>query len=447
MLFPLKKICQAKNVRRDGSSVIYIQYCFSSSRRTMLGTGIDISYSYWDDKNQKVKDSLPEEYGNAAQYNYALKRMFRCAEDLVECAIKRKMADPRAFVKNTFTPEFDSIKLIDIAKEMDSGNEKINMNVFYQIDEYVKSKMWKVTPKMDGIYRNMRARLKAFEVYRQKEITVDSIDYSFYEEFVEFLMYEYVQRRFQGKKGLKVNTIGCTVKQFRIFLKNRMLKKIIPIIDIEGWTIMEEEADAVYISWEEIWKIHNVDLSESPHLEDYRNDVVLGCLTGLRFSDFSQLAESDVRGDLLYKKQQKSNHWVVIPLRPEAKKILENRFRKGVKPQTNPEFNRHVKTIVKLAGITQPITHSYKKGNQRIVETKPKYEWITSHTCRRSFCTNEFLAGTPAELIMKISGHKSLKDFYRYIRVAPEEAAGKIRDIWERREKEFAVQLSEKITD
>lgn len=143
--------------------------------------------------------------------------------------------------------------------------------------------------------------------------------------------------------------------------------------------------------------------------------MVLGCHTGLRFSDFSQLAESDVRGDLLYKKQQKSNHWVVIPLRPEAKKILENLFRKGVERQRNPEFDRHIKTIAKLAGITQPITHSYKKGNQRIVETKPKYEWITSHTCRRSFCTNEFLAGMPAELIMKISGHKSIKDFYRYI--------------------------------
>ena len=30
---------------------------------------------------------------------------------------------------------------------------------------------------------------------------------------------------------------------------------------------------------------------------------------------------------------------------------------------------------------------------------------------------DEFLAGTPVELIMKISGHRSLKDFYRYIKV------------------------------
>ena len=51
------------------------------------------------------------------------------------------------------------------------------------------------------------------------------------------------------------------------------------------------------------------------------------------------------------------------------------------------------------------------KENKTIGETKPKYQLITSHTCRRSFCTNELLVGTPVALIMKISGHKSLKDF------------------------------------
>jgi integrase len=60
-------------------------------------------------------------------------------------------------------------------------------------------------------------------------------------------------------------------------------------------------------------------------------------------------------------------------------------------------------------------------------------EWVTSHSCRRSFCTNEFLAGTPVDLIMKISGHKSLRDFYKYIRITPEEAGLKIREIWQNR--------------
>ncbi|WP_153800677.1 tyrosine-type recombinase/integrase, partial [Foetidibacter luteolus] len=85
------------------------------------------------------------------------------------------------------------------------------------------------------------------------------------------------------------------------------------------------------------------------------------------------------------------------------------------------------------AGISEVIKFSYKKGNRDIVLNRPKYEWITSHTCRRSFCTNEFLAGTPVDLIMKISGHKSLRDFYRYIRVTPEEAGQKIKELWMQR--------------
>ena len=45
-----------------------------------------------------------------------------------------------------------------------------------------------------------------------------------------------------------------------------------------------------------------------------------------------------------------------------------------------------------------------------------------------------FLAGTPVELIMKISGHRSLKDFYRYIKVTSDQAAFQIEKIWKERE-------------
>jgi hypothetical protein len=34
---------------------------------------------------------------------------------------------------------------------------------------------------------------------------------------------------------------------------------------------------------------------------------------------------------------------------------------------------------------------------------------------------------------MKISGHKSLKDFYKYIKISPEQAGKLIREIWQQR--------------
>jgi site-specific recombinase XerD len=433
MLLPIKRICEFKKIRKDGTSIIFIQYCFSTTKRTLLNTGLSIPPKYWDDFNQGVMRSLPPVFGDAAKMNTELKRMFRSVEDIVDFALARNESDPVEFLKKLFTPNFNSSELDAIVKKMESTDEKTNLDVYFQFDEYVKSRMSKVTPNMKNIYHNTKERLKSFEAFRKKPITFDSFDYNFYEEFVEYMMYHYVQRRYKERRGLKVNTIGCTIKQLRIFLKNRVKKKIVPVIDMDGWTILEEEADTVYLNWDEIMAIYALDLSRLDHLEPYRNDFVLGCLTGLRFSDFSKLTETDVRGDMLYKKQQKSNHWVVVPLRPEARKILTNRFNQQTGILTNAEFNRHIKSIAKLAGITQPVTHSHKEGNKQIVETKPKFQWVTSHTCRRSFCTNEFLAGTPVELIMKISGHKSVKDFYKYIRVSPEQAATKMKELWEAR--------------
>jgi integrase len=204
---------------------------------------------------------------------------------------------------------------------------------------------------------------------------------------------------------------------------------------------VEEIADATYLSMYEIETIRNLDLSLSPKLQMARDLLVLGCLTGLRFSDFSNIKPEDIRNGKLHIKQQKSDHWVVLPLRPIAHDILITKFKAQIPRTSNAALNDDIKRVCEVAEINESIKFSYKKGNRDIEEIKPKYNWITSHSCRRSFCTNEFLAGTPVELIMKISGHRSVKDFYRYIKVTPDQAAFQIEKIWKERELISAAQL------
>lgn len=55
--------------------------------------------------------------------------------------------------------------------------------------------------------------------------------------------------------------------------------------------------------------------------------------------------------------------------------------------------------------------------------TYPKYELIKTHTARRTGCTNMYLAGIPVIDIMKISGHKTEKEFMKYIKVSKLETA------------------------
>ncbi len=429
MLLPIKLICKKRLKRRDGTSIIFIQYCHSLEKRTLLNSGIAIPPNYWNLKRLRINTDLPACYGNAEQMNEQLKNSIRIAEDILTFAARKKIADPLSFLKKLFKPDFDFSQLEEKVKEADQP--KVNLDVFFQIDEYIKSKIKQVTPKMLNVYRNMRDTLKAFENYREKFITFDSFDFNFYEEFVEYMMYEHVQRRRKELiKGFRISTVGKTIKQLRIFLRNRMRRKIIAPINLDDFKILDEESDAVYLTWDEIIRIYQIDLSAYPHLCKYRALFVFGCLTGLRFSDFSNIKTEDVRNRMLYKKQDKSDHWVVIPLRDEAYSIFINDFNRNIPKITNSDFNYYIKEVAKFSGIVQLIKFSHKKGNCDIITVKPKYGWITSHTCRRSFCTNEFLAGTPVDLIMKISGHKSLRDFYRYIRITPEEAGQKIKEIW-----------------
>jgi integrase len=68
-----------------------------------------------------------------------------------------------------------------------------------------------------------------------------------------------------------------------------------------------------------------------------------------------------------------------------------------------------------------------------VEEIRPKYAWVSSHTCRRSFCTDEYLAGIPSDLIMAINGHKSEKAFRKYIKADNMKRVFMIKEIWDKR--------------
>jgi integrase len=154
---------------------------------------------------------------------------------------------------------------------------------------------------------------------------------------------------------------------------------------------MEEEVDAVYLSWKEISVIYHLELSEKQYLEKYRDLFVLGCLTGFRFSDYSDIKPNEIRDEMLYVTQNKTLTQVVVPLRPDSKRILIDKYNMQMPQVSNPNLNLYIKEVVKMAKIDEQIKITHKRGNKIIEEVRPKYAWITSHTCRRSFCTNEFL--------------------------------------------------------
>src|SRR4051812_41717746 len=106
MKFPIKPICEKKFIRKDGTSIVFLQYCFSRKQRTLLNTSIAIPPVYWNPKQGIVTPGLPEEFGNAGELNVQIQKMIRVAEDLVIFAEKNRLEDVGTFVKNSFHPHF-----------------------------------------------------------------------------------------------------------------------------------------------------------------------------------------------------------------------------------------------------------------------------------------------------------------------------------------------------
>jgi Phage integrase SAM-like domain/Arm DNA-binding domain len=424
---PVKLIIKKGAVRKDGTAVIFLQYCHNSEQRILLNTDVVIPPQYWNKRLARINETLPVKFGNVDKLQTTLTQKLRKAEDMVCYALKQKNTCPMKFLKENFTLD-DKWSFEQMMAEQNS------LDVYFNIDDYVNSKRTTVKQCTINVINAMKAHVQAFEIYRNEPITFDSFDVHFYEAFVKFLTYDIVQlRRKDVIKGLKVNSVGKTIKHLKSFLKDRMRKKIIPFMDLGAYKVMEEEVDAVYLNWQELSLIYHLDLSANKNLEKYRDLFVLGCLTGFRFSDYSDIKPEEVRGGMLYVNQTKTLSTVVVPLRKDAKDILIEKYNMEMPQVSNVNFNYYIKEVVKLAGIDEQIKITHKRGNKIQEEIRPKYAWIMSHTCRRSFCTNEFLDGTPTNLIMAISGHKTEKAFRRYIKADQVQKAHMIKKLWDSR--------------
>jgi integrase len=95
---------------------------------------------------------------------------------------------------------------------------------------------------------------------------------------------------------------------------------------------------------------------------------------------------------------------------------------------TNQGINRELKEIGKAAGINEKVSICLTRGGVRTDTLYIKHDLITSHTARRSFATNAYLAGIPTISIMKITGHKTEKAFMRYIKISQEDNANKLAE-------------------
>jgi integrase len=188
--------------------------------------------------------------------------------------------------------------------------------------------------------------------------------------------------------------------------------------------------DKIYLTEDDIKAIYEYKYELFSQIDNVRDRFIMACCTGIRFSDYEEIREENIfkneHGEFVRVKAAKTGIVAVIPLNWMAKQILAKYSYQLPKVISNEKFNVYLKTIGTDAKLTKVYQISVTSGGILSTESKKKHELIQTHTARRSFATNLFLAGYSNSEIMKITGHKTETEFLKYIRVSSEEVAFKM---------------------
>ena len=261
----------SKRVTKDGTTPLYVCYNYSRTKRTLIATGFNINPEHWDNKKKWIKRACP-------QFDEI---------DLVLTKITSKLGEILAYATdNVIDPTVDYI-LLELEKNKEYIQRTSRVNIFDTLEVYIEEKAPHVSKDQVKDYKTLRKHLTNFKQHSSQPVSFKNLNLKFYNEFMEYLSYKAVKP--DGSIGLVTNSAGKVVRLLKGFVIFQISKGVIPNIDMKCFKVVQEETDAIYLSEKELAVIYNLNLSHDNELEEIRDVFIVGCFTGLRYSDLSSL--------------------------------------------------------------------------------------------------------------------------------------------------------------
>lgn len=412
-----------KDGKSRTSTPIYLLFD-DSVNRCKLYVHQSIHPKDWNTEKQEARKSLQ----GFSDFNSKLKKCLAKCEE-IHTSLTKEGKFTVELLKQQFKAYLDELN--NRKRESNKGASKSFENLYdfgkfflENVNTSVEGRMKR--PATNSNYLQTLRLLKEFEEKKRRKITFERVTLDFYHDFVEYLTKE---------KQFATNTIGKHIKRLKMFLNEATERGINTKFDYKSrrFKVPIETVETIYLTEDELLQIYKHDFSYNRRLEQTRDLFLIGCYTGLRFSDFSQLTTDNINNEEIRVTTQKTGERVVIPIHWTVRNILDKyaSTAKGLpRPISNQKMNEYLKEIGRIAGLNSSVIATKTKGGLRTSQTVSKCDLITTHTARRSFATNLYLSGFPSISIMKITGHSTEKSFMRYIRVSQEENATMLREHW-----------------
>ncbi len=389
--------------RLHANGSIYVLHYYGGSNPIRISTKLKIDPDKWDKTKQKAK---------SVNYKYKGK------------SINRELIRHQSAIEST-------VQYFEQNSGFSIKNFKVKYQEFLTPGSISKSQIYrmKFLDFFDKKYEEMKANkqirhkgygstlnhLKGYFKFRKPSF--EDIDMSFYSAYGKHLQSE----------NLSKNTISNHWKHIKAIMKEAYIQKLHTNTDYENFKRTREESDTIYLSEKELDAIYNLKLKgEKDRVRDY---FLIGCYTGLRYSDWDQLNSSIIKDGMATIRATKTGEQSTIPIHPRVKEILDKYD--GVLPKkiSIQKINEYIKAIGLQAKINENIETRITKGGKVVKSTDPKYKLMSTHTARRTFSSILVLNGVSPYLIMKITGHRTLSSFEKYVRIEDLQASVELQHV------------------
>lgn len=392
-----------------GKAVVYLLYRYS-------GYKIEFSFGQRVDPNKwnKGKQRLKSNNTTTTDGKQTLNELLDKLKSTLENAYSKEISE-----RGVPTPDVLKKYLEDFYYQR-TNKDSLYTLIQRFIDGEIKSKRGR--EKSSATIRAYKVTMKAlkdFESAKGYRITYETITKDFYNKWIDYL---------RKKRGINDNTIGNRIKDLKAFMAEAVERGYTDNLKFKSFIKPSNETEAVYLTKKEILQLYYHDFKGNKSYEQVKDLFCFGAQVGLRFSDYNSIKPENIieEDGRKYIKiiTQKTKELVKIPATPIVLDIFrryDHSPNKLPKKISNQKFNEIIKKACKDAGLEEI-------GRLAADPTLPLYKLVSSHTARRSMITNYYQEGVPAHILMKISGHRSLTAFERYVKVTQSEAAKELSD-------------------
>lgn len=391
--------------RKTLISAIFRYKIGSETQRLVYSTRLNIAPKYWDLKRQLPRTSFE---------NYSLMKSQLSA---IQSAIHKTYKD----LGPAPLPEFkERLNVLTgrVVKE-DTGSDLIDF-----AKGYMRSKRNERNAHKNS-WKKLQTALGHIENYANEfydgRLEFKHITWQFRSDFIQWL--------YKPPREHQINHASKVVQILRQFMAEAERQGLHQSTDYKqrGFNIKKVRTKKVVLTFEDLRKLIDLNLSHSDRLKRTRDLFVIGAYSGLRMSDFIRIRPEriiEVDGvEMINLFTQKTNTEVCIPLMPELRSVLEQYGYSSPRPLSNQRMNDYLKELCQMAGLDKLVVHSHSKGGVVQEEHVPLWSKVSSHTARRSFATNFYQLGIPVYILKQITGHSTEKQFFEYINVSPKNAA------------------------